>query len=196
MSLALFFAIYSFSVPETLLKMVDAVYIPDTVISIQGTDEQNEPLIFEYDKKTGEMLKYSQKKENGEKKKEFDLFLKLFFFSSDHTSPETMTKASAAISEKLKKNGIDPTLTTVSVEPISGDPVISIGKEKRFSNGNELAVYKDSFLPSHLTLNDVTVVFSEYHKSVLPASFPGKMEFYRNGSLEKTWIFYRKELRQ
>jgi hypothetical protein len=176
--------------------MIEAVYIPDPVITVTGIDEQNKPLILEYDKKTGELLKYSQKKEDGEKKKDFDLFLKLFFNSYEHTVPETMTKTAKSLSEKLKSNGISLESTIVSVDERTGAPVISIGKEKRFSSNNELAVYKDSFLPSHLATGDDTIVFSHYHKSVLPASFPGKIDFYKNGILIKTWLFYRPEFRQ
>lgn len=193
---AVFLTLFSFTATDTVSRMIEAVYIPDPVITVSGVDELNKPLIFEYDKKTGELLKYSQKKEDGEKKKDFDLFLKLFFNSYEHTIPETMTKTAKSISEKLKSNGINSESTIVSVDERTGAPVISIGKEKRFSSQNELAVYKDSFLPSQLVAGDETIVFSQYHKSVLPASFPGKIDFYKNGTLIKTWLFYRSEFRQ
>lgn len=187
---------FSFLTTDVLTKMVDAVYIPEPLIVVEGTDDKGAPVILEYEKKSNTLIKHSGNRENGEKKTDFDLFLKLFFTPGDHTAPDTMKKASEIIAGLLKAKGIKTENCIVSAIDDGGDPVISIGKEKRFSNSNELAVFKGSFLPSSLTVNEETIVFSEYHKSVLPASFPGRIEFYSNGNLIKTWMFYRKEHRQ
>ena len=188
--------LFSFLTPDVLTKMVDAVYIPDPVIVVEGADDKGTPVILEYEKKTGTLIKHSGDREKGEKSTDFDLFLKIFFFPGEHTSPDTMKKASETIAGLLKAKGIKTENRIVSAIDDGGDPVISIGKEKRFSNSNELAVFKGSYLPSGLTVNEETIVFSEYHKSVLPAAFPGRIEFYSNGNLIKTWMFYRKEHRQ
>lgn len=172
--------------------MIKAVYIPEQIIAIEGIDDSGNKLTLEYDKKSGVLTKAVGSGILPEKTKDFDLFLKLFFFSFDHTSPETLTKASTKISELLKTKGIDTTLSCISAQS-EQSAIYSVGKDKRYSNSNELAVYKDSFLPSYLKIEEDTVIFSEYHKSVLPASFPGKIEFYKENKLIKTWLFYRKE---
>lgn len=190
------FCVLSFQTQDILTKMIDATYIPDPVIIVEGTDDKNTSFTLEYEKKTGTLIKHSGEREKGEKKTDFELFLKLFFFPGEHTVPDTMKKASENIEGILKAKGIKTENCIVSTTGDSGDPVISIGKEKRFSNANELTVFKVSYLPSSLTINEETIIFSEYHKSVLPSSFPGKIEFYNNGNLIKTWRFYRKEHRQ
>jgi hypothetical protein len=187
--------VLSFQTPDILTKMINATYIPDPVVVVEGTDDKGTPVILEYEKKTGTLLKHSGEREKGEKNTDFDLFLKLFFFPGEHTAPDTIKKAYENIAGLLKAKGIKTENCIVSTDNYSGDPVISIGKEKRFTNSNELTVLKGSYLPASLTINEETVIFSQYHKSVFPAAFPGRIEFYSNGNLIKTWLFYRKEHR-
>ncbi|MGI6393320.1 MAG: hypothetical protein ACOX2F_01085 [bacterium] len=179
--ISLFFL--SFQTPEVLSKMVDAVYIPESVVVVEGVDNEGVPVVIKFDKK----------KNSFEEQTEIPFFFKLFFFPSDHTAPETMVKASKKIAEELKAKGVKTENCIVSAIGHGGEAAISIGKERRFSSANELTLFKNSYLPQSLTINEETTLFSDYHKSVLPAAFPGKIEFYSSGNLVKTWTFYRKE---
>ncbi len=178
--------------PASVIKnMVDAVYIPGSAIRLEGLDGNNEKIVLEYDRKTDTLVKTSGSSKP--EKTEIGPHLRLFFFNALQLDQETAAKVSAQISEMLKKNGIDTSKTTPSAVFENGPAGISIGREKRFENSNELVVYKNSYLPAVLSVGNTKYLFSEYHKSVYPAAFPGKIEIYTDGTLTGTWKFYRKE---
>jgi flagellar hook assembly protein FlgD len=187
--------IFSLSAPDVLTKMVEAVYIPENTVRIEGLDESGKPLIIEYDKLKDTVSRITVDGEEQKTSTLKDLFLRLFFFPADHTKPETMTKAVESLTKLLKNNGIRTDTTTLSVDGEKGKSAISIGKEKRFSSANELVILKSSGLPAYLLIEKEKTVFSDYHKSVLPAVFPGRIDFYTEGEMIKTWTFYRPEFK-
>lgn len=176
---------------SVIKNMVNAVYIPGSSIRLEGRDGNNENIILEYDRKTDTLTKTSGNTKP--EKSEIGPYLRLFFFNALQLDQETAAKVSAQISELLKKNGIDTSKTTPSAVSENGPAGISIGREKRFDGSNELVVYKNSYLPAVLSIGNIKYLFSEYHKSVYPAAFPGKIEIYSDGTLTSTWKFYRKE---
>lgn len=176
---------------SVIRNMVESVYIPGSEIRLEGRDGNNEKIVLEYDRKSDTLKKTSGSSKP--EKTEIAPFLRLFFFNAVQLDQETTAKVSSQISEMLKKNGIDTSKATPSAAFENGPAGISIGREKRFENSNELIVYKNSYLPAVFSVNNVKYVFSDYHKSVYPAAFPGKIEIYTDGSLTGTWTFYRKE---
>lgn len=176
---------------NVIKNMVEAVYIPGNSIKLEGLDGNNERIVLEYERKSDTLIKISGSSKP--EKTEIVLFLRLFFFNASQLDQENAGKITTQISDLLKKNGIDTAKTTPTAVSENGPAGISIGREKRFENSNELVVYKNSYLPAVLSVNNETYLFSDYHKSIYPAAFPGKIEFYTDGALTKTWIFYRKE---
>lgn len=178
---------------NTIKNMLEAVYIPENNIKIEGHTLNDEKIILEYDRSKDVLTKTTSVNAKPEKTKEIDLFLRLFFFSAGQMNKETVSKASENMIEILRKNGIDVTKLTPSVSADNGPAGISIGKEKRFDSANELVLFKNSYLPAILIVGKNKYVFSDYHKSVYPAAFPGKIEIYNETKIETTWLFYRNE---
>lgn len=193
LSIALLFFSLFLNSSAAVKKMAEAVYIPENTIRMEGVDQSGYKIILEYDRKNDVLTKTSGNKSVSEKSKDFDLFLKLFFFPVDQGNQNSFSNASNNLIELLKKNGIDTLKTTPSVSIENNTAAISIGKNKRFENSNELILLKNTFLPSALILNGKKYLFSNYHKSVFPASFPGRIEIYDGDDLIMTWNFFRKE---
>ncbi|HPS29973.1 MAG TPA: hypothetical protein PLZ43_06945 [bacterium] len=174
-------------------NMIEAVYIPENNIKIEGHDQNNEKIVLTYNRSNNVLTKTTGTNSKPEKIKEIDLFLRLFFFTAEQMNKETVSKVANDMTEILKKNGIDTSKSTPSASSNNGFAGISIGKEKRFDTANELVLFKNSYLPAMLIIGKRKYVFSDYHKSVYPAAFPGKIEIYTEYELETTLIFYSKE---
>lgn len=195
MKLVLAFMLFSLflSSDAAIKNMIEAVYIPGDIIKIEGRNQNNETIIFEYDRKNDILTRTIGADSVPEKLKDFELFLKLFFFKAAKNDPESFSKTSGHLIELLKKNSIDTTKLSPAVSSRNGQAALSIGKDKRFYDSNELVLYKNSFLPAALLVNQNKYLFSDYHKSIFPAAFPGKIEIYSGKEIVSTWIFYRKE---
>lgn len=179
-----------------ITKMADTLYIPDKKIIVQGIDGDNAPILLEFDKEKKVLLK-SEKGEKSEIKfADMPLFLKLFFFTADKTSPESFAVSVKSIAGALNDAGINTELSTISVSDSDGGAVFAIGKEKRFVLANVLELSKESMRPAALKTGDEIYVFSDYHRSVLPLVFPGNIKFFKNGVLQGEWIFLRDEYKQ
>jgi len=158
---------------EMITKMTDSIYVPDRNIVIQGVDGHNELVSLEFDK-TKKLLIKTEKGEKSEiKLEEMPLFLKLFFFTADKTSPETLDVSAKSISGALHAAGINTEVSTVSASEADGSAVLAIGKEKRFAEANVIELSKESLRPAVLKIGDETYIFSDYHRSQLPLAFPG-----------------------
>lgn len=176
-------------------EMMQSVYQPAD-IAVEGTDGSGNPVMLEFDRSKSVLTKT----ENGEKTlvsaAEMPLFLKLFFFNYDKTSPESAEKAVKNLENDLKSAGINTEISSVGALGSDGSMTFVIGREKRFAKGNVLEISKESKLPAVLTVNGETFIFSDYHRSVMPLAFPGKIEFVKDGTTVAVWTFLRKEFKQ
>ena len=174
---------------------MNSLYQPENIIVAEGADAENSPVILEFDKSKG-ILKKTEKGEKTElKTKEMPLFLRLFLFSGAKNEPESWAAAAKSMTEALHSAGIDTALSTVSVSEYDGSAVMTIGKSKRFSDSSVLELFKESMRPAALKTGDETYIFSDYHRSSLPLVFPGKIKFYKGGTLVGEWSFLRSEYR-
>ena len=191
------FLILSLVSPSGMItKMTDTLYIPDQNISVHGVDGENNPVLLEFNK-AKKVLKKTEKGEKSEiKLADMPLFLKLFFFNADKSSPESLAASAKSISESLHAAGINTEVSTVSVSEYDGSAVWAIGKDKRFAKAGVLELSKESMRPVTLKTGDETFVFSDYHRSQLPLAFPGNIKFFKNGVLQGEWIFLRDEYKQ
>ena len=181
---------------EMITKMTDSLYIPSKTISVQGVDGENNPVQLEFDKEKKVLVK-TEKGEKAEIKfADMPLFLKLFFFTADKTLPESLDVSVKSISGALHAAGINTEVSIVSVSEYDGSAVLTIGKEKRFTEANILELSKESLRPVTLKIGDETYIFSDYHRSTLPLAFPGNIKFFKNGALQGEWIFLRDEYKQ
>ena len=197
MKFALAFLLLTLTVPaEIVPNMIKSLYIPENTIVVEGVDETGNVVSLDFDKSK----KALKKTEKGEAREfqfaEIPLFLRLFFFDGSKTSPESMDAAAKSLSEILKNAGINTEISSESVSDFDGNATVALGKAKRFSEGNMLELSKESMRPSVLKIADETYVFSDYHRSVMPLVFPGKIKFYKDGKLSGEWIFLRSEYRQ
>ena len=181
---------------EMITKMTDTLYIPDQKIVLQGVDGENNPVRLEFDKEKKGLAKTEKGEKSEIKLADMPLFLKLFFFTADKTSPETLDVSAKSISGALHAAGINTEVSTFSVSEYDGSAVFSIGKEKRFVMANVLELSKESLRPAVLKIGDETYIFSDYHRSQLPLAFPGNIKFFKNGALQSEWIFLRDEYKQ
>lgn len=181
---------------EIVPNMIKSLYVTENTIVVEGADESGTAVSLEFDKSK----KALKKTEKGETKElqfaEIPLFLRLFFFDGTKTSPESMDAAAKSLAEALKNAGINTEVSSESVSVFDGSVTVALGKAKRFSEGNTLELSKGSMRPSVLKIADETYVFSDYHRSVMPLVFPGKIKFYKDGKLSGEWIFLRSEYRQ
>ena len=181
---------------EIVPNMIKSIYVPENTIVVEGVDDAGTALSLEFDKSK----KVLKKTEKGEAKElqfaEIPLFLRLFFFDGTKTSPESMDAAAKSLSEILKNAGINTEVSSESVSDSDGSATVALGKAKRFSEENTLELSKESMRPSVLRIAGETYVFSDYHRSVMPLVFPGKIKFYKEGKLSGEWTFLRSEYRQ
>ena len=178
------------------MKMTDALYVPDKNITIQGVDEENEPVSLEFDKTKKVLIKTEKGEKSEIKLADMPLFLKLFFFTADKTAPESFAVSVKSISKALHAAGINTEVSTISVSEYDSSATFAIGREKRFSKADTLELSKESMRPAMLKIGDETYVFSDYHRSLLPLAFPGSIKFFKNGALKGKWLFIRDEYKQ
>ncbi len=100
-----------------------------------------------------------------------ELWMRLFFLKRDKGAEQT-----DALAGYLKKAGVDMAKKVLSTTGKGGDVIYVIGVEKRDQTAPQLALYQRDYLPWKLTAGGREVIFTEYHKSVLPITFPGLIE--------------------
>lgn len=194
--LALIFSILPAS-SEAVASMVNSVYVPEKHISVEGTTENGERLVLEFDKAKKELTKTVGDTKEHLKFDEMPVFLKLFFFSGEKNAetPDFFQKKAEEILKILAGAGIKSTLSTWSVNDESGNVSLVIGRAKRFEGGSFLELSKRTLRPLKLQIGDETYIFSDYHRSVSPLVFPGRIEQLKNGRIVAQWSFLRKEFR-
>jgi len=180
---------------ETIQRMANSVFIPENTITIDGVDNNGVKYSLEYNRE-----KDSLKETIGDNSKdipgnEIEPFLRLFFFKGDTKKPDTLVKSKNMLIAILEKLDIDVQKSVFSVSDADNSITIAIGKSKRFENAGNLQVYRSNFLPAALIYGNRKVLFSDYHKSVLPLAFPGRIDIFEDGELLSTVFFLRKEYR-
>lgn len=194
--LALLFSVLPTS-SEAVASMINSLYLPENHISVEGTTETGERLLLEFDKKKGEFIKTIGDEKQQLSFDEMPVFLKLFFFSGEKNAetPDFAQKKAAEILKILEGSGIKSGLSTWSANDESGNVSLVIGKAKRFEGGSFLELSKRTMRPVKLQIGDETYIFSDYHRSVNPLVFPGRIEHLKNGQQVAQWLFLRKEFR-
>jgi len=194
--LALIFSILP-APSEAVASMVNSVYIPEKQISVEGTTENGERLVLEFDKTKRELTETV-----GDEKKhltfdEMPIFLKLFFFSGEKNAenPDFVQKKAEEILRILAAAGIKSELSTWSASDENGSVSLVVGRAKRFESGSFLELSKRTLRPVKLQIGDETYIFSDYHRSVSPLVFPGRIDHLKNGRIVAQWSFLRKEFR-
>ncbi len=93
----------------------------------------------------------------------------------------------------LSSFGIDAAKQTVDVAWPGGPIVIVFGRQSHNDNGPYLSVYRSNHLPAELHTANGVWRFVDYHKSVLPLSFPGKVLTVTGENSTEQCRFLRKE---
>ena len=118
-------------------------------------------------------------------------WLRLFFPKNVSLKPPEQADA---LLSYLKGLGIDLEKKMLSTAGPEGDLTVVIGRESATANTPHIALYRTSMLPFRLSAAGIDVRFGDYHKSVLPLAFPGRIELTDNGSLT-IYSFVRNEYR-
>ncbi|MCK5808121.1 hypothetical protein KAH37_03935 [bacterium] len=105
-------------------------------------------------------------------------------------------KSVAAFQALLKEFGIDGTKKIVDVAWKGGPIVVVYGKSSHAESLPYLAIYRDTKLPAELFSDGVTLRFTDYHKSVFPLAFPGRIDLIDAQSSHNFCLFIRKEYKQ
>ena len=176
-------------------NMMNSIYHPENIIVLEGVDKENSPVLLEFDKSKGVLVKTEKGEKTELKTDSVPLFLRLFFFDGAKNTPDSLSASAKSLEKALKSAGINTGLATVSVSEFDGNPTFAIGKSKRFSDADVLELSKESMRPALLKVGGETYVFSDYHRSILPLAFPGNIKFYKDGVPAGEWIFLRSEYR-
>ena len=181
-------------ITETALR---SIYIPENSIVIEGTDDENQSVKLEFDKSKNIVKKHEKGEQSEFKLSEAPLFLRLFFFNAEKKKPESFSEEAKNLLEALHNAGVDTELVSMSVSDSDNKAALAVGKERRFSdkNANFLEFSKDSKLPVMLKIGEESWLFSDYHRSLLPLAFPGKIKFFKNGAIAGEWNFLRSEFK-
>jgi hypothetical protein len=118
-------------------------------------------------------------------------WLRLFFWKSTDLKGTEQADLFVAYLGKL---GIDTEKKLLSTTGPEGDILYLFGRDAATADTPHLALYRTSMLPFRLSAGGIEAVFSDYHKSVLPLAFPGRIELRENGSVT-TYSFVRDEYR-
>ncbi len=118
-------------------------------------------------------------------------WMRLFFRKkiSDKPADQAVTFLSY-----LSSLGIATDKKGISVTAPEGDLVLFIGREKATETTPALFLYRDTRLPYRLVIGESDARFEDYHRSVMPLIFPGRITITEQG---KTVIyrFVRNEYR-
>ncbi len=197
MLFVVFASVSAFLSPDQIVKdMINAVYIPETTIEIEGVDHDGTPYSLRYNRKTGILTEIIDETEKDIPGDEIEPFLRLFFFKADHNKPESFQVVLKDMVNMFEKLNIDKEKRAFSVSEADGRITVAIGKSKRFEKTDNIQFYRDTNLPASLETGDRKILFSQYHKSVLPLVFPGRIDIFKDGELSSSVFFLREEYRQ
>lgn len=174
-------------------EMVKKTAIDLPLIEVKGTLEGTSatPVLIVYDRTKDELsltVGATTTLFTGEK---MPPWLRLFF--PKNTSLKPPEQADVLLSY-LKGLGIDIEKKMLSTTGPEGDLTVVIGRENASSNAPQMAFYRTSMLPFRLSAGTIDAHFGDYHKSVLPLIFPGRIEITDNDSLT-IYSFVRDEYR-
>ncbi len=179
---------------EMISRMIEAVYIPEKTIILEGIDSNGVQYVLKYER-SEDLLEETI---GGETEKfygnEMEPFLRLFFFQLTD-KPESLKKRTQKTLDILSEQNIDISKTSLSVSDADGSITVSIGTGSRFDGSNSFQIYRSNSLPASLKTGERKVLFSDYHKSPFPLTFPGRIDILENGELISSVFFLREEYR-
>jgi len=175
---------------QDLLRMT-AVDRPK--IEIKGTVEgvPAVPVVLSYDRATDEAtfsVDGTATRLRGEK---IPPWMRLFFHKKSSDKPADQAAAFLAY---LSTIGIAADRKTITTTGPEGELILVIGRENARDTAPSLALYGSNHLPCRLITTEVEARFGEYHRSVLPLAFPGRVTITENGRTT-TYLFLRDEYR-
>ncbi len=118
-------------------------------------------------------------------------WLRLFFWKNTDLKGTEQADLFVAYLGKL---GIDTEKKLLATTGPEGELLYLFGRDAATSDAPHLALYRTNMLPFRLSAGGVEAIFSDYHKSVLPLAFPGRIELRENGTVI-TYSFVRDEYR-
>lgn len=189
--ITLLFSLFHINSGQILFNTAKAIYTPQNKIILEGKTQEGEKITLEYSKSDNTLKKTGNS--DFLNNSEFPQFLKLFLFPYDMENADLADSISKKLTKTLSTFGVDTKKTTLTVINRTKEAGISVGKDKRFEDKLEFVVYKKSLLPAVLKLEKTTILFSDYNKSVMPLTFPGKIEVIKDKTVVETLYFYRKE---
>ena len=128
-----------------------------------------------------------------DKSTEIDTSWTPLFFTKPQTEKKDTPQAFHLL---LKSFGIDSTKRMVDVG-WKGGPIVEVfGKTSHNEDLPFVSFYRTTQLPAELYTAGKTIRFTDYHKSVIPLAFPGKVLRIDGESTLDICLFIRKEFTQ
>jgi hypothetical protein len=181
---------------KIIQRMIDSVYFPEKEIVVAGLDDKGVNYSLRYNRSTDTLIEIVGDNEKELSGEEIEPFLKLFFFTVDEKEGENFSATLKEVREMLEKQGVDFDKRSLSVSESDGKLTLSIGKSKRFEIADNIQIYRDSGLPASFETGETKILFYDYHKSVLPLVFPGRIDIFKDGELSSSVFFLREEYKQ
>ncbi len=168
---------------QLIQKASDYSDTSSPTVKIVGENSDGKPVVMNYSLAEDTLKFIEDGKETVYKKGEIPLFYRFFF------APETNAKRVDFIVKTFKNAGYQLEEKSMSRSDDKKQDLYVLGKDEKvvFFSAQNYQIYKVKF-------PDGEAVFTEYHKSVRPLSFPGKIEIKTIDGI-KNYTFIRKELK-
>ena len=179
-----------FITSENIIKTTSLkTYLPLKTIEITGKiKETEESITLKFDSNNKSITIKQEDNETTKKRQNAEIWQQLFFQT---TNP----KQSNPLIDTLKSFKIDFSKKMLSTTKPKGKLIYIIGKNKTEEQLPFISIYKNTFLPFEISLNNKQIFFYDYKKSPYPLTFPGKI-IVKEQNKTTTFIFYRKEFQE
>lgn len=175
---------------EDMLRMT-TVDLPR--IEMRGSTEgpSPTPVILSYDPSRDEVLFAIGAEKRILSGDRIPLWMRLFFNPKSTDKP---SDRAAAFLSYLAKHGIAVDKKMITTTGTEGDLLFAIGRSSAHETGPCLFFYRTSRLPYRLVMEENDILFEEYHRSILPLAFPGRITITEKGQTT-IYRFVRDEYR-
>ncbi len=173
-------------------KSVEMTTLPEGTVEINGILDKKVPVSIKYNSSENKIEITEGENTELFEDEEIPLWLKLFF--RDYSL--TPDKQTGLLQVDIQSSGIDMSEKTISRTGPRGPLTYIIGKSNVEDNKPFIEYYKQNSLPYRIKTGEKLYIFSDYHHSRYPLSFPGKITVINKGEVIGEYNFIHDKYRK
>lgn len=173
-------------------KSVEMTTLSEGTVEISGVLDNEIPVSIKYDSSENKIEITEGDSKKVFEEEEIPLWLKLFFRNYSLT-PDNQT---GLLQVDIQSAGIDMSEKTISRTGPGGPLTYVIGKNNLEEKKSFIEYYKQNSLPYRIKTGKKSYIFSDYHHSHYPLSFPGKITVMKQGEVISEYNFIQEKYRK